>query len=176
MPAFGFYEWQVQADGTKQPFYITLNDQELFGFAGLWDKSTSADGIVVGDTQRQASDAGNSGQGGSRSLAEWRPRRCIQCHQTVSRHAHGCDAGQHARQYAEEQRCQADRSRVALPNPIQPESACPNCWPAWLNSRPRAALGYYWHGKTAWQVKSGDRAVPHRRKSRFLTLVTGRPR
>ena len=36
MPAFGFYEWQVLPDGkTKQPFYITLNDQEVFGFAGL---------------------------------------------------------------------------------------------------------------------------------------------
>jgi len=48
MPAFGFYEWQVQADGkSKQPFYITLNDQDVFGFAGLWDSSTGADGIVV---------------------------------------------------------------------------------------------------------------------------------
>ena len=28
----------------------------------------------------------------------------------------------------------------------------------------------------AWRVKSGDCAVLHRRKSRFLTLVTGRPR
>jgi len=38
----------VQADGkSKQPFYITLNDQDVFGFAGLWDKSTGADGIAV---------------------------------------------------------------------------------------------------------------------------------
>jgi putative SOS response-associated peptidase YedK len=37
LPAFGFYEWQVLADGkSKQPFYITLNDQDIFGFAGLW--------------------------------------------------------------------------------------------------------------------------------------------
>jgi putative SOS response-associated peptidase YedK len=48
MPAFAFYEWQVQADGkSKQPFYITLNDQNVFGFAGLWDSSTGADGITV---------------------------------------------------------------------------------------------------------------------------------
>jgi putative SOS response-associated peptidase YedK len=48
MPALGFYEWQVQADGkSKQPFYITLNDQDVFGFAGLWDSSTAADGAVV---------------------------------------------------------------------------------------------------------------------------------
>jgi putative SOS response-associated peptidase YedK len=48
MPALGFYEWQVQADGkTKQPFFITLNDQEIFGFAGLWDSSMGADGAAV---------------------------------------------------------------------------------------------------------------------------------
>lgn len=48
LPALGFYEWQVQADGkTKQPFYITLNDQDGFGFAGLWERSTGADGIAV---------------------------------------------------------------------------------------------------------------------------------
>jgi putative SOS response-associated peptidase YedK len=48
MPALGFYEWQVQADGkSKQPYYITMNDQEMFGFAALWDSSTGADGVVV---------------------------------------------------------------------------------------------------------------------------------
>src|SRR6266436_32347 len=48
LPALGFYEWQLQADGkSKQPFYITLNDQVVFGFAGLWDSSISADGVRV---------------------------------------------------------------------------------------------------------------------------------
>ena len=48
MPALGFYEWQVKADGkSKQPYYITMNDQDVFGFAGLWDRSTRADGVVV---------------------------------------------------------------------------------------------------------------------------------
>lgn len=48
MVAAGFYEWQVSADGTtKQPYYITLNDQEIFGFAALWDSSTRADGAVI---------------------------------------------------------------------------------------------------------------------------------
>jgi putative SOS response-associated peptidase YedK len=48
LPALGFYEWQVQADGkSKQPFYITLNDQDVFGFASLWDSSTGADGVVI---------------------------------------------------------------------------------------------------------------------------------
>ena len=48
MPALGFYEWQVQADGkSKQPFYIALNDQDVLGFAGLWDSSTGADGVAI---------------------------------------------------------------------------------------------------------------------------------
>ena len=48
IPALGFYEWQVLPDGNnKQPFYITLNDQEVFGFAGLWDSSIRGDGIAV---------------------------------------------------------------------------------------------------------------------------------
>ena len=48
LPALGFFEWQVQADGkSKQPFYLTLNDQDVFGFAGLWDTSKGADGVAV---------------------------------------------------------------------------------------------------------------------------------
>jgi putative SOS response-associated peptidase YedK len=48
MPAAGFYEWQVLPDGkSKQPYYITLNDQEIFGFAALWDSSTRDDGVTV---------------------------------------------------------------------------------------------------------------------------------
>jgi putative SOS response-associated peptidase YedK len=48
LPATGLYEWQVQADGkTKQPYYITTNDQQIFGFAGLWDRSKREDGTGV---------------------------------------------------------------------------------------------------------------------------------
>lgn len=48
MAALGFYEWQVQPDGkSKQPYYITLNDQDVFDFAGLWDSSTGAAGAAV---------------------------------------------------------------------------------------------------------------------------------
>jgi putative SOS response-associated peptidase YedK len=44
----GFFEWQVLADGkTKQPYYITLNDQDIFGFAALWDSSKRDDGVTV---------------------------------------------------------------------------------------------------------------------------------
>jgi putative SOS response-associated peptidase YedK len=44
----GFYEWQVQPDGkAKIPFYITLNDQQIFAFAGLWNSSTTEAGERV---------------------------------------------------------------------------------------------------------------------------------
>jgi putative SOS response-associated peptidase YedK len=48
MPAAGFYEWQLLADGkSKQPLYITLNDQPIFGFAALWDSSRRDDGVTI---------------------------------------------------------------------------------------------------------------------------------
>ena len=34
--ADGFYEWQAQPAGPKQPFHITRSDGGLFAFAGLW--------------------------------------------------------------------------------------------------------------------------------------------
>jgi putative SOS response-associated peptidase YedK len=37
IPASGFYEWQKQAKGAKQPFYFYLKDKDVFGFAGLWE-------------------------------------------------------------------------------------------------------------------------------------------
>jgi putative SOS response-associated peptidase YedK len=36
--ADGFYEWaQAPGSKTKTPMYITMKDQEIFTFAGLWD-------------------------------------------------------------------------------------------------------------------------------------------
>lgn len=47
MPALGFYEWQLLPDGkTKQPYYLTLNDQAVFGFAALWDSSHGDAGVI----------------------------------------------------------------------------------------------------------------------------------
>jgi putative SOS response-associated peptidase YedK len=37
VPADGFYEWQKQ-NGTKQPFYIHMQDGSPFAFAGLWER------------------------------------------------------------------------------------------------------------------------------------------
>src|SRR5205807_8383932 len=32
----GFYEPHVNADGTRDPFFVQLADREVFGVAGLW--------------------------------------------------------------------------------------------------------------------------------------------
>ena len=47
LPAAGFYEWHLDAGGSKQPYFIHLVDQEVFGFAGLWERSVGADGSVI---------------------------------------------------------------------------------------------------------------------------------
>jgi putative SOS response-associated peptidase YedK len=46
-PASGFYEWHLDANGRKAPYLITLADQDLFAFAGLWDWSVRPDGPVI---------------------------------------------------------------------------------------------------------------------------------
>ena len=46
VPATGFYEWQ-QTDHGKQPLVLRPTDQELFGFAGLWDEVVTGDGEVI---------------------------------------------------------------------------------------------------------------------------------
>lgn len=46
VPATGFYEWQQTGHG-KQPVLLETTDQDLFGFAGLWDETTGANGEVV---------------------------------------------------------------------------------------------------------------------------------
>ncbi len=42
IPANGFYEWQTIYK-EKTPFYVRTLDQDLFGFAGIYEKWTSAD-------------------------------------------------------------------------------------------------------------------------------------
>jgi putative SOS response-associated peptidase YedK len=36
--ADGFYEWRKNADGSKTPMYIRMEDGEPFAFAGLWER------------------------------------------------------------------------------------------------------------------------------------------
>jgi putative SOS response-associated peptidase YedK len=45
--ASGFYEWHMDEYGRKAPYLITVADQDLFGFASLWDRSVRADGAAM---------------------------------------------------------------------------------------------------------------------------------
>jgi putative SOS response-associated peptidase YedK len=45
--ATGFYEWHLDGQGRKAPYFIHLNDQPVFAFAALWDRSIKADGAAV---------------------------------------------------------------------------------------------------------------------------------
>lgn len=45
VPAAGFYEWQRRGKA-KQPFFVKLADREIFGFAGLWERSKGPDGWI----------------------------------------------------------------------------------------------------------------------------------
>lgn len=38
IPADGFYEWQTQGKGPKQPFRLEFEGQRPFAFAGLWER------------------------------------------------------------------------------------------------------------------------------------------
>ncbi|MHB1418756.1 MAG: SOS response-associated peptidase [Bacillota bacterium] len=46
IPADSFYEWKKEGE-YKNPFRITLKDEELFAFAGLWDSWTSPDRGII---------------------------------------------------------------------------------------------------------------------------------
>jgi putative SOS response-associated peptidase YedK len=43
----GFYEPHLRPDGTRVPYFLKLLDREVFGVAGLWDRSRSSDGSWV---------------------------------------------------------------------------------------------------------------------------------
>ena len=36
VPADGYYEW-IKSGGGRQPYFVTLQDDSVFGFAGIWD-------------------------------------------------------------------------------------------------------------------------------------------
>jgi putative SOS response-associated peptidase YedK len=46
IPADGFYEWQRNGQ-IKQPYCLEVGDEELFAFAGLWDRWTSPQREVI---------------------------------------------------------------------------------------------------------------------------------
>ncbi|HSY06688.1 MAG TPA: SOS response-associated peptidase [Steroidobacteraceae bacterium] len=43
----GFYEPHVNPDGTRDPFFVRLRAREVFGVAGLWERSRREDGSYV---------------------------------------------------------------------------------------------------------------------------------
>jgi putative SOS response-associated peptidase YedK len=47
VPASGFYEWR-KVDGRKQPFYLTSDDGEAWGLAGLYDLTHSEENDAPG--------------------------------------------------------------------------------------------------------------------------------
>jgi putative SOS response-associated peptidase YedK len=49
IPTSGFYEWKKKGK-EKQPYFIGLNDQEPFAFAGLWESWQQPDGPIIEST------------------------------------------------------------------------------------------------------------------------------
>ena len=47
VPADGFYEWQAERAGAKQPWRITLADGGPFAFAGLWERWQPGEGEAL---------------------------------------------------------------------------------------------------------------------------------
>jgi putative SOS response-associated peptidase YedK len=46
IPANGFYEWKL-SEGKKQPWYISLKNEELLAMAGLWESWRSSEGEII---------------------------------------------------------------------------------------------------------------------------------
>lgn len=47
IPADGFYEWQGDIPGKKQPYFVHRPDDGLFAFAGLWEHWLGSDGSEI---------------------------------------------------------------------------------------------------------------------------------
>lgn len=47
VPADGFYEWRATTARRKQPYYITLPDDDTMAFAGLWEAWKSPEGVPI---------------------------------------------------------------------------------------------------------------------------------
>ena len=47
VPASGYYEWMKGPDGKKRPYYITLEDDEVMAFAGLYSTWSGPQGEEV---------------------------------------------------------------------------------------------------------------------------------
>jgi len=47
IPTDGFFEWQKQKDGGKQPYFIHMKSDEPFAFAGIWDRWKSPEEQII---------------------------------------------------------------------------------------------------------------------------------
>lgn len=47
VPADGFYEWKKPEPKVREPWRITLKDQQVFAFAGLWERWQDATGARI---------------------------------------------------------------------------------------------------------------------------------
>jgi putative SOS response-associated peptidase YedK len=64
--ADGFYEWQVQSTGKKQPWHFAMKDDSLFAFAGIWERWSG-----WGETERETMTCAiitTAAEGGDRSI------------------------------------------------------------------------------------------------------------
>src|SRR5262252_9087390 len=43
----GFFEPHLNEDGSRDQYFVRLTDREVFGVAGLWERSRRADGSYV---------------------------------------------------------------------------------------------------------------------------------
>ena len=117
MPTAGFYEWHME-HGKKNPFLIKLADQELFGFAALWDRSFKPDGAGIESCALITLPATSSCAASTTPVRirsacrrSWRkkianhgsrvPRRCESGPEAIPAGVHGCVSGQHASQRTE---------------------------------------------------------------------------
>jgi putative SOS response-associated peptidase YedK len=41
LPMAGFYVWQLTAANYRQPYFVRLRDRNVFGVAGIWDRSVA---------------------------------------------------------------------------------------------------------------------------------------
>lgn len=48
LPATGFFEWKKSPDGSKTPYWIHLKSDDIFFFAGLWERwiDRDSDGMI----------------------------------------------------------------------------------------------------------------------------------
>jgi putative SOS response-associated peptidase YedK len=47
VPADGFFQWQGEMPGRKQPYFVHRPDESLFAIAGLWETWAGGDGSEI---------------------------------------------------------------------------------------------------------------------------------